>query len=84
VAESRKFSFSKFSFSISLDAKTFQELGKDLEEKRAGRKGNVFLLQPFYAMKCNNDLMLLKTLGELGAGFDCASKREISVVRPSA
>ncbi len=29
---------------------------------------------PFYAVKCNNDLALLKTLAALGTGFDCASK----------
>ncbi len=29
---------------------------------------------PFYAVKCNNDPALLKTLAALGAGFDCASK----------
>ena len=28
----------------------------------------------FYAMKCNHDLMLLKTLAALGVGFDCACK----------
>jgi ornithine decarboxylase len=31
-------------------------------------------------MKCNSDPMMLKTLGEMGAGFDCASKEEISKV----
>jgi len=31
-------------------------------------------IQPFYAMKCNDDLMLLKSLAALGTGFDCASK----------
>ena len=29
---------------------------------------------PFYAVKCNNDPILLKVLAELGVGFDCASK----------
>ncbi len=29
---------------------------------------------PFYAVKCNNDPALLKTLAALGTGFDCASK----------
>ncbi len=27
---------------------------------------------PFYAVKCNNDPALLKTLAALGTGFDCA------------
>ena len=31
-------------------------------------------IQPFYAVKSNNDVMLLKTLAALGTGFDCASK----------
>ena len=31
-------------------------------------------IQPFYAVKCNEDPMLLKTLAALGTGFDCASK----------
>ncbi len=31
-------------------------------------------VQPFYAVKCNNDPVLLKILASLGTGFDCASK----------
>ena len=31
-------------------------------------------VQPFYAVKCNNDVVLLKILAALGIGFDCASK----------
>ncbi|XWV26290.1 ornithine decarboxylase [Tupanvirus soda lake] len=34
----------------------------------------------FYAVKCNPDKMLLNTLVDLGAGFDVASKTEISTV----
>ena len=34
----------------------------------------------FYAVKCNPDKMLLNTLVGLGAGFDVASKTEISTV----
>lgn len=29
---------------------------------------------PFYAVKCNDDRLLLKTLAAIGIGFDCASK----------
>ena len=29
---------------------------------------------PFYAVKCNDDLLLLKTMAAMGLGFDCASK----------
>jgi len=35
-------------------------------------------VQPYYAIKANPDPALLKMLGALGAGFDCASKvREV-------
>lgn len=37
-------------------------------------------VEPFYAVKCNQDLPVLKLLAHLGAGFDCASKDEISRV----
>lgn len=37
-------------------------------------------VKPFYAVKCNNDPILLKTLSLLGTGFDCASKGEIEDV----
>ena len=30
-------------------------------------------VQPFYAVKCNPDRAIIKTLAALGAGFDCAS-----------
>jgi len=35
-------------------------------------------IEPFYAVKCNGDPMLLKTLVTMGTGFDCASKGEIA------
>jgi len=34
-------------------------------------------VQPFYAVKCNDDPILLKYLEKKGANFDCASKGEI-------
>ncbi len=35
-------------------------------------------VQPFYAVKCNQDPVLLKILASLGTGFDCAGKvREV-------
>lgn len=37
-------------------------------------------VDPFYAVKCNNDKLLVTTLAALGAGFDCASKAEIELV----
>ena len=30
-------------------------------------------VHPFYAMKCNDDPVILKVLATLGTGFDCAS-----------
>ncbi|KAJ3040077.1 hypothetical protein HK097_002656 [Rhizophlyctis rosea] len=36
-------------------------------------------VEPFYAVKCNPDPMVLKTLSGLGTGFDCASKGEIQM-----
>ncbi|NP_001040457.1 ornithine decarboxylase isoform X1 [Bombyx mori] len=37
-------------------------------------------VEPFYAVKCNDDKLLLTTLAALGTGFDCASKAEIELV----
>ncbi|KAI1727086.1 pyridoxal-dependent decarboxylase, pyridoxal binding domain-containing protein [Ditylenchus destructor] len=37
-------------------------------------------VKPFYAVKCNNDPVLLGTLAKLGAGFDCASKLELDTI----
>lgn len=34
----------------------------------------------FYAVKCNDDERVLKTLADLGAGFDCASRKEIEKI----
>lgn len=31
-------------------------------------------IEPFFAMKCNPDPMVIKTLIDMGTGFDCASK----------
>ncbi|XP_062559440.1 ornithine decarboxylase-like [Armigeres subalbatus] len=37
-------------------------------------------IEPFYAVKCNDDPAIIRTLIALGAGFDCASKKEIEKV----
>ena len=34
-------------------------------------------ITPFYAVKCNPDPGIMRTLAALGAGFDCASAREM-------
>ncbi|KAF6197753.1 hypothetical protein GE061_008719 [Apolygus lucorum] len=37
-------------------------------------------IKPYYAVKCNDSTIVLKTLAALGANFDCASKGEIARV----
>ncbi|KAJ2753820.1 Ornithine decarboxylase [Coemansia aciculifera] len=37
-------------------------------------------VQPFFAVKCNPDALVIKLLARLGAGFDCASKGELTQV----
>ncbi len=34
-------------------------------------------IKPYYAVKCNPEPILLKTLASFGSGFDCASGREL-------
>lgn len=36
-------------------------------------------IRPFYAIKCNPDPVILDTLAENGAGFDCATSAEIEL-----
>jgi ornithine decarboxylase len=43
-------------------------------------KKNLPRIEPFYAVKCNPDPLVLRLLASLGAGFDCASKDEIAQV----
>lgn len=38
------------------------------------------MIRPYYAVKCNPDRALLQTLSSFGAGFDCASGRELTEV----
>ncbi|XP_044740036.1 ornithine decarboxylase 1-like, partial [Chrysoperla carnea] len=35
---------------------------------------------PFYAVKCNDNMMILRVLVALGIGFDCATKNEIQTM----
>jgi len=35
---------------------------------------------PYYAVKCNDEPILLRVLARLGTGFDCASQAEIALV----
>lgn len=41
---------------------------------------NLPRVRPFYAVKCNDDPVVLLKLVSLGIGFDCASQREIEKV----
>jgi ornithine decarboxylase len=43
-------------------------------------KRNLPRVEPFYAVKCNPDPTVIRLLGSLGAGFDCASKDEIGKI----
>ncbi|KAI5849982.1 pyridoxal-dependent decarboxylase [Tricharina praecox] len=43
-------------------------------------KVNLPRIEPFYAVKCNQDPKVLQLLAALGTGFDCASKTEIQQV----
>ncbi|KAK9373109.1 pyridoxal-dependent decarboxylase [Lipomyces chichibuensis] len=43
-------------------------------------KVNLPRVEPFYAVKCNPDLTVLKLLARLGTGFDCASKKEMDLI----
>ena len=38
-------------------------------------------VEPFYAVKCNPDPVIVKTLAILGCNFDCASDTEIEIVQ---
>jgi ornithine decarboxylase len=37
-------------------------------------------VKPFYAMKCNPNIAIIRTLASLGVNFDCASKTEIQTI----
>lgn len=41
-------------------------------------------VEPFYAVKCNPDPVVVKTLATLGCHFDCASRAEIQLVQDVA
>lgn len=37
-------------------------------------------IRPYYAVKCNDDPVVVQLLADLGTGFDCASKNELKLV----
>ncbi len=52
------------------------DLGEILEQFKLW-KTHLPRVEPFYAVKCCPNPMILRTLAVLGCGFDCASKAEI-------
>ncbi|XP_055329354.1 ornithine decarboxylase-like [Paramacrobiotus metropolitanus] len=52
----------------------------DVVNKHRIWKEKLSRVEPFYAVKCNDDIGVLQTLASLGTGFDCASKNEINKV----
>ncbi|KAK9766198.1 Ornithine decarboxylase [Basidiobolus ranarum] len=53
-----------------------REVRKRLEEWR----NHLPMVEPYYAVKCNPDPMILKILCAEGIGFDCASQEEIKLI----
>lgn len=53
---------------------------EEIYEKHMSWTRQLPRVTPHYAVKCNPDVMLIKLLAYLGAGFDCASRNEIELV----
>ncbi|ESO12426.1 hypothetical protein HELRODRAFT_93271 [Helobdella robusta] len=63
----------------NFDAFYVADMG-DIVRKHKIWKALLPRVQPFYAVKCNDNAEVLKVLAKLGTGFDCASKGEIQKV----
>lgn len=63
----------------STDAFFVADLGEIVKQYRKWKQ-HLPDVQPFYAVKCNPSLGMIKTLEALGSNFDCASKGEIELV----
>lgn len=61
------------------DAFFIGDLGDIIHKHRKWQK-TLPRVTPFYAVKCNDDHAVLKTMVDLGLSFDCASKAEIQKV----
>ncbi|KAL6428290.1 hypothetical protein ACFW04_008533 [Cataglyphis niger] len=46
----------------------------DIVQKHQIWKEKLPRVEPYYAVKCNDNLMVIEVLAALGVGFDCASK----------
>ncbi|XP_066249356.1 ornithine decarboxylase 1-like [Euwallacea similis] len=53
---------------------------KEIIEKHKLWTDHLPRVEPYYAVKCNDDLTIVEVLASLGASFDCASQKEISKV----
>ncbi|XP_043685376.1 ornithine decarboxylase-like [Vespula pensylvanica] len=52
----------------------------DIVRKHQIWKEKLPRVDPYYAVKCNDNLIVIEVLAALGIGFDCASKTEINKV----
>lgn len=52
----------------------------DVVQKHQIWKEKLPRVKPYYAVKCNDNIVVLEVLAALGIGFDCASKAEINKV----
>ncbi|XP_032665387.1 ornithine decarboxylase 1-like [Odontomachus brunneus] len=52
----------------------------DIVRKHQIWKEKLPRVEPYYAVKCNDNLIVIEVLAALGIGFDCASKGEINKV----
>ncbi|EZA54029.1 Ornithine decarboxylase [Ooceraea biroi] len=52
----------------------------DIVRKHQIWKEKLPRVEPYYAVKCNDNLLVIEVLAALGTGFDCASKNEINKV----
>lgn len=52
----------------------------DIREKCHYWREKLPRVEPYYAVKCNNNQRVMKTLNQLNVGFECASKGEVEKV----
>lgn len=52
-----------------------------IEQQYSQWRNGLPRVHPFYAMKCNNHEVMLRSILSLGGGFDCASLEEIKTVQ---
>ncbi|GMS89710.1 hypothetical protein PENTCL1PPCAC_11885, partial [Pristionchus entomophagus] len=70
-----------FSLSLQQNDSSFMVVDLDsLFDRFSLWKRELPHIEPFYAVKCNNDETFLRSLAAMGVGFDCASRGEIDDV----